>query len=123
MNVYSLLKKRMSRLSEVKELILKKQYTQLYEQYSDVIAYLLFIEDKEDFLDFIDEQDEISEESFLLAFAYKNKICCSFGLYEENIGLILKQYFRDSEISIECDDLSENILVQRIFNKYPIYNH
>lgn len=110
MNVYSLLENKLGELPTVREYIVKNEYEKLYEQYADVINYLLFLETEKEFIDFINEEKEMKEESFLLALAFKKGLCCSFGMYEENIGIILQQYVQaNSKISVEFDDMNENI--------------
>lgn len=110
MNIYSILENRLEELPVVTEHISKNDYEKLYNKYSDVVEYLLFLETREEFFDFLNEQKEIKEESFLLALAYKKKLCCSFGIYEENIGLILQEYIQEnSHICVEFNGLDDNI--------------
>lgn len=110
MNVYSLLENKLVELPMIRECINRNMYEKLYEKYANVINDLLFLETKREFVDFINEQKELKEEPFLLALAYKKGLCCSFGMYEENIGIILQQYVQaNSQINVEFDEVNENI--------------
>lgn len=122
MNVYSLLENKLRELPRIRESIAKMEYLKLYEQYANVINNLLFLKTKKEFVDFINEQEEIEEESFLLALAYKKDLCCSFGMYEENIGIILQKYvWENSQIRVEFDEMNGNIdLLVDAINKVNI---
>ena len=110
MNVYSLLENKLVELPMIRKCINRNMYEKLYEQYANVINDLLFLETKREFMNFISEQKELKEESFLLALAYKKGLCCSFGMYEENIGIILQQYLQtNSQICVEFDEMKWNI--------------
>ena len=74
MDLYTLLENRELDTAFVKETFANGNCIALYDRYPDVISYLLFIDQKEDYIDFL-EQSKLNEESFLLAYAYLNGIC------------------------------------------------
>lgn len=112
MNVYSLLKHKGVDLNELHDYFCKKKYYELYNDYTNVINNLLLITSKDEFDDFIEEleeAEEIEEEAFLLALAFEKGLCCSFGMYEENVGSILQQFLSsNNEITIDYEKLNEN---------------
>ena len=117
MNVYSLLENRLEELTTIEKMIRNNEYEKLYETYKDVLNVLLFIESREEFFDFITEQEELEQESFLLALASSRKICSCIGMYEDNVEEILQQYFQIcGQSDYDLAELNENmdLLVETI---------
>lgn len=99
-------------VSNILNIFAKQDFDTLYDEYADVIAQLLFLQDKEEFEDFISEEGEVAFEPFLFAYAACRKVCLSIGMYEENVAELLRDFTEvgsDVELGNDVEELVENI--------------
>ena len=90
----------------------------LYRTYKDVIANLLFIDNRDDFIDFIAEQGSIEFKSFLLACAEEQEKCLAFGTFEIIEYDNINDFFGISinQISDQANDIDEMLCRLKQYN-------
>lgn len=115
MDIFSLLERQNLQIKTIIDLINRKQFSLLYNEYREVIEQLLFITSREEFDDFIEEQESLEIKPFLLAYASNEKACCAIGMYEKNADIALKQYANVDEKIVLCNDYEDpNCLIEDI---------
>lgn len=113
MNICGLLQLKGFETSNIQKLFEIQDFDTLYDEYSDVIKQLLFLESKAEFEDFINEEGQVEMEPFLFAYATCQKACLGIGMYEENIIELLQNFAKvgsDVELSDDMEKLVENMV-------------
>jgi hypothetical protein len=83
-----------------------------YNNYSNILETLFFVQSYEEFMDFIEENETIKTNILILGFLAKKNKCIEIGGYEDKLEKRIKQFIgkiNNNELNNNINQLNENV--------------
>ena len=98
-------------LTSAIKLLENNNFQILYNNYSNILESLFFVQSYNEFMDFIKENKTIKKNIFILGFLTKKKKCIEIGGYENKLEKKIKQFIaeKNNKLNNSINQLNKNV--------------